>query len=58
MLAARPLVDKREGPCKSGPCRMPRRCQQQDTCFLYSTPDKQESCRESDGSRRFGYLCA
>lgn len=36
MLATRALRDKREGPCKTGPCRLPNRCQKQDTCFLYS----------------------
>lgn len=29
------LPDKRRGPCQSGPCRLPRRCWQYVTCFLY-----------------------
>lgn len=29
------LADKREGACLSGPCRMPKRCWQYATCFLY-----------------------
>lgn len=37
MLCSKALHDKREGPCKTGPCRLPRRCQLQETCFLYST---------------------
>lgn len=27
--------DKREGACKTGPCKMPRRCWEWDTCFLF-----------------------
>lgn len=29
------LTDKREGSCRQGPCRVPRRCWQYVTCFLY-----------------------
>lgn len=29
------LADKRAGSCRTGPCRMPRRCWAYVTCFLY-----------------------
>lgn len=35
--AQKPLRDKCEGACQTGPCRMPRRCWAYETCFLYSS---------------------
>lgn len=39
-MTPRILTDKRVGACLSGPCRMPRRCWQYVTCFLYGEGEK------------------
>lgn len=35
-----PLRDKREGACADGPCRMPHRCWQYVTCFIYGNGEE------------------
>ena len=43
MTATEPMKDKREGGCRDRSpytCRLPRRCWQYETCFIYSTSTK------------------
>lgn len=39
MIAKGAPRDKREGACRTGPCRMPRRCWRSVNCFVYGASD-------------------
>jgi hypothetical protein len=50
-----PLRDKREGACRPGPCRMPRRCWSYENCYLYAKTPKPIKMRGCDPEEHGGY---